>query len=64
MSDLTDQYQTALDKAAEYEMLGILTVDAKKRKAYRNRAQLHQSIADELRAKLESLPKCQEMSLR
>jgi hypothetical protein len=60
MSDLKEQYQAALDKASEYEMLGSLTVDRKKREAYRRQAQFHYSVAYELRAKLESLPRLRE----
>jgi hypothetical protein len=62
MPDLAEQYRVALDKASEYEMLGSLTVDRKKREAYRTQAQFHYSIADELRAKLASLPDRKEMA--
>jgi hypothetical protein len=62
MSDLADQYQAALDKASEYEMLGSLTVSHRKRVAYRCQAKFHHSIAKELRAKLESLLKRKEMA--
>jgi hypothetical protein len=60
MSDLADQYEAALDKASEYEMLGSLTVDRRRREAYRTQAQFHYSIANELRAKLASLPERKE----
>jgi hypothetical protein len=60
MSDLEDQYRAAVNKVSEYEMLGSLTVDRKKREAYRTQAKFHDSMAHELRAKLESLPKLKE----
>ena len=62
MCDLADQYQTALDKASEYEMLGGLTVDRTKREVYRIKAQFHYSIAEELRSKLESLANRRELA--
>jgi hypothetical protein len=55
MSDLTNQYQDALDNASECEMLGSLTVDRKKREIYREKAKFHYSIAEILRAKLHRL---------
>jgi hypothetical protein len=57
MSDLAEQYQEALDKASECEMLGSLTVDRKKRESYRSQAQFYYRMAEVLRDKLASLPR-------
>jgi hypothetical protein len=62
MSDLTDQYQDALDKATEAELLGGLCTERGKRGYYRQQAAFHYSIAEQLRLKLASLPKCREMA--
>jgi hypothetical protein len=49
MSDLEKQLQDALAKAAEYELLGSLAVDAAKREECRVKAQFYHDAANELR---------------
>jgi hypothetical protein len=43
----------ALDKAADFELLGSLSADKEKRDEYRTKAKFQRSIADELRYKLK-----------
>jgi hypothetical protein len=57
MPDLSTQLQHALDKAAEYELLGSRAVDAEKREEYRVKAKFYNDIAKELRAELANPPK-------
>jgi hypothetical protein len=61
MPDLQDQLETALEIEAEYELLGSLCVEPRKREDYRTRAKFQRSIVNELRAKLESLPRFKEL---
>jgi hypothetical protein len=49
MSDLTAKLQAALDKAAEFELIGSLAADPRKRAEYRTLAAFQYSIAHELR---------------
>jgi hypothetical protein len=57
MTDLTMQFQNALAKAAEYDLLGCLTVDNTKREECRVKAQFYHDIASELRREMANLPK-------
>jgi hypothetical protein len=57
MSDLATQLQHALEKAAEYELLGSRAVDAEKREEYRVKAKFYNDIAKELRAEMAKPPK-------
>jgi hypothetical protein len=42
----------ALDKAADFDLLGSLSADKEKRDDYRTKAKFQRSIADEIRSKL------------
>jgi hypothetical protein len=46
--------EAALQKAAEYELLGSRATDKDKREEYRTRAKFQRSIADELRSRLST----------
>jgi hypothetical protein len=49
MSDLPHKLQLALEKAAEYELLGSLANEPSKRAQYRTFAEFEYSVAHELR---------------
>ena len=49
MTDLSSQLQTALAKAAEYELIGNLAVDKEKREECRVKAAFYHNVAHELR---------------
>lgn len=44
--------QNALNKAADFDLLGSLSADREKRDDYRTKAKFQRSIADELKSKL------------
>jgi hypothetical protein len=52
MPDLATQFQNALAKAAEYELLGSRAVDAIKREEYRVKAEFYHDMANELRREM------------
>jgi hypothetical protein len=52
MSNLATQFQNALAKAAEYELIASLAVDETKREECRVKAQFYHDIATELRREL------------
>jgi hypothetical protein len=52
MSDLTAKLQAALDKAAEFELIGSLAADPLKRAEYRTLAAFQYGIAHELRVRI------------
>ena len=52
MSDLTAKLQAALDKAAEFELIGSLAADPLKRAEYRTLAAFQYSIAHDLRVRI------------
>jgi hypothetical protein len=52
MSDLTDRLRAALDKAAEFELIGSLAADPLKRAEYRTLAAFQYSIAHDLRVRM------------
>jgi hypothetical protein len=54
MTDLTTQYEAALAKAAEYDLLGCLSVDDEKRMECRARARFYHDLVDELQALMAS----------
>jgi hypothetical protein len=54
MTDLHEELEAVLAKAAECELLGSLAVERDKREEYRTRARFQRSIAEELRARLAS----------
>ena len=54
MTDTDKDVQAALDKAAEFEMLGSLAADQEKRAEYRARAKFQCSTAEELKSQLST----------
>jgi hypothetical protein len=62
MADLKAQLETALEKAAEYELLGCLAADPQKREKYGTRANFHYRRADELRTRITTQKAAQELA--